>query len=293
VKSRLLLGYAAAQALAIGGYFFVPLDSLAHVAWQVALGWTTAGFALAGARREAQGRGPWYLFAAGIFLNATGPLVDAIIERWFGVVASPNLADAFWLGLFPGLIGGMGVLVYRRSLGSDFGTLALGTLTSTLTTTALGMLAWEIIIRPQAIDANVGVIDRMLVAAYPVGDLVVLALMLRLLLGGGMRNPALGLMLASMACFLGADVGWAVHVQRGLAVGSVLQHLLEMASLTAYALLGAAALHPAKQAVGTAADEAAPRASRPALVALGLSALSAPAVLAVEALLDLVYDVIS
>jgi hypothetical protein len=290
--ARLLRYHVALQAIVIASYGFVPLDGWVHIVWQVVAGWGAAVVVVGSARRAAGPAAlPWYLFGGGIFLNATGPLVDRIAKVGFAA-ASPNVGDLFWLALFPGLIAGMAVIVYRRSVRADFGTLALGTLVSTIITTVLGMLAWDLVIRPEAVNRSVVVLDRIVVVAYPVGDLVVLSLMLRLLLGGGRRNAALRLMLGSLCCFLGVDAVWAVHVQSGVDPSSAGEHLLEMGSMSAYALAGAAALHPAMRALTVPAPEQDARSRRPAVAALAVSALIAPIVLGIEALLDLVYDVV-
>ena len=45
---------------------------------------------------------PWYLFAGGVFLNASGILVEAYLSRNVVDPPYPSLADVFWLALYPG-----------------------------------------------------------------------------------------------------------------------------------------------------------------------------------------------
>src|SRR5207245_1367255 len=80
-------------------------------------------------------------------------------------------------------------------------------------------------------------------------DRIVLGMMLRFLVGGGGRSWVFRLLVMSLIAFLSADLGWAVLMQLGGTSGPIAQHLLEMASLSAFALIGAAALHPSAAAV--------------------------------------------
>ena len=290
MSSRLFTAYAAAQAILIGVFCFLPSGSWLATVWQVAIGWLATGFVLARTRAPELSKGVWYLFALGLFLNASGILVEQLLERYLAVAApGPSLADAFYLGLFPCVIAGLAVLVYRRSADDDAGWIVASTAISTVITIGLGLVAWELVIVPQAVLEDVSVAQLMVVTAYPMGDLVLIALALRLVFSGGLGNPAFGLLFTSILCFLGADMGWVVPLRTGEPLSEAIRHVLAATSLAAYALLGAAACHRSFPELVQISRRGPARPTPAMLGSLAVSLLIAPTVLAVEAVLDKLY----
>jgi hypothetical protein len=287
VQSKLLRGYSVGQALSIAAFFFIPVESWLHALWQVAVGWAGAAFVLVGLRRfRPEGTLTWYALSASVFLNASGLLVEVIGERFFGIYSTPSAADLFFLSLFPGLILGLGSLVYRRSAAEDLGALLINTFVCAMVSGALAIVAWEFIVWQTNTDSTLTIAKRMVVTAYPLGDLILIALVLRLVFAGGARNAAFVLMVVALCFFLGADIGWAGLLRSGKSPGNTGRHLLEMASMSAFALLGAAALHPAVKKFGRAEQPADPRLRALRWVALLVSILTAPGMLLAQALLD-------
>jgi diguanylate cyclase len=286
-ESRLLRSYAAGQVLSIVAFFFIPIEGWLHALWQVGVGWAGATFVLVGMRRfRPEGTLAWYALSAGVFLNAGGLLVEMIGVRFFHITSAPGPADLFWLSLFPGLIIALGTMVYRRSACEDLAALALNTIVCALVATALAIVAWEFIVWQTHTDPHLSLSKRMIVTAYPLGDLIVLALLLRLVFAGGARNAAFALIVLALAFFLGADIGWAGLLRAGKTPGPMLRRLLEMASMGAFALVGAAALHPAVRRIATSDEMPRPDTARARWVALMVSILTAPVVLLAQALLD-------
>jgi HPt (histidine-containing phosphotransfer) domain-containing protein/two-component sensor histidine kinase len=288
VRSKLFAGYAAAQALAIAIYFFVPAEHVAHTVWQVAVGWGSAVFVGVGVRRR-RIASPllFYLFGAAVLLNATGILVAAVLTNGSGAAPTgPSVADVFYLGMFPGFVGGMALLVRRRSVDADWATLV----DTTIITTGLGLLSWVFIIRPQMAVPHVHVVNLAVVLAYPVGDLVVLAMMVRLVLGGGIRNGSFRLLVSCMLAFLGADIGWAVFGHLGREPSQSAARLLEMGSMAAFALVGASVLHTSVAEVAKPGARHEARLSPTLLAGLTVASLIAPAVLFTQAVRGTIRD---
>jgi hypothetical protein len=286
VRSRLLPSYAAAQAALILGSIFVPREGWPHAIWEVVVGWAGAAFVLVGARRfRPRGVAIWYVIGAGIFLNTSGLIVDSILIRVFAVTESPSIADLFWLSLYPGLITGLSSFVYRQTLGEDLDPMLLRTGACAVVSVILGIFAWELIIWPHN-DHRITLIWRMVVAAYPLADLILIALVLRLLMGGAARNRAFVLIAVSVLGFLIADIGWAVILRSGTQPTPGVQHLLEFCSMGGQALIGAAALHPAMAAIAPAPPGPPRRLGGLGWTALAVLVLTSPVVLVAHATLD-------
>jgi hypothetical protein len=289
----LFVGYAMAQALNIIAFVLVPTTGWTHVVWQMLTGAAGAVFVVVGVRRaRIEGALPWYLFAASTFLCASGVLVEAALDHFLGITESPNLADLFWLALYPGLLGGLASLVYKRSAGQSAGAIMGSTLMSALFTIGVGLFAWESIVW-RADGQSIDLWKRLIVTAYPLGDLAVLAFVLRLLFGAGSRSLAFGLIVLSIACHLGADIAWAYFLRSNTEPDATVRQILEATSLAAHALMGAAALHHSMSEVAlspVAAGEER-RTSSVAWIALAVSASAAPALVALETILDHLYHV--
>jgi hypothetical protein len=294
VKADLPLVYRLAQALLIGSFWLLPASGWAHVGWQVAAGWAGGAFVLVGVRRARLADAlPWYLLAGGVLINSSGILVEEILERYFHITTSPTLADAFFFGLYPPLIASLAVLVYRRSAGQVFESLMPSTLMSAVFTMGLGLFAWEFIAWQPSGGHAITLLKRIVVTAYPLADLTVVAFMLRLIFGGGARTPASALIVAAVTGLLGADIVWAVFLRSGVEPEPGTRRLLETLAMAAFALVGTAALHPSMPDVAPRVqrDAVAARSTGPAWATIAVSGLAAPAVLLVEALLDTLYHV--
>jgi diguanylate cyclase (GGDEF)-like protein len=111
-----------------------------------------------------------------------------------------------------------------------------------------------------------------------------MGLMLRLLMGPGPRSPALNFLCLALLCDFGVSTGWALLIPVGASPGRVLQHFLDAGAMTAYALVGAAALHPSAAKIALPASPRPPGLSAPLLLGLGAVSLLAPSLLALQSL---------
>jgi len=160
-------------------------------------------------------------------------------------------------------------------------------------TTGLGLLAWVFLIRPAAGDPTIGLLGHAVSVAYPVGDVVLLAMMVRLQLGSGIRTPAFRLMMGCLLGFLAGDLVWAAVNQLGVEPGEVGERSLNLVYLFAYVLCGAAALHPSVRGLGSPDVPRPQRLSPGLLVLLTAASLVAPGVLAIEVARGAVTDGVS
>src|SRR3954454_6543947 len=230
--------YLAAALAAIAVFSVLPAGSWLQTLWGSGIGLAAAACIVVGIRRyRPSGSAPWWLFAAGIAANAAGGIVEAVNGRILHIDAFPSTADVFYLGLYPGLAAGLALLIRRRSPERDWAALV----DSTTITTGLGLLSWVFLIRPAASDPSIGLLGHVASVAYPVGDIVLLALLVRLLFGGGRRGEAFALIAGSLGLFLFGDVAWAIVNQVGYEPGTAGERALQCVFLLAYALFGAAA----------------------------------------------------
>ncbi|WP_433717263.1 GGDEF domain-containing protein [Actinoplanes sp. CA-051413] len=276
--------YAAAMALAIAGYQLIPENGWWESTWEVAIGYAGTAAILLGVRRlPLADRLPWWCFAAGVFSNATGIGVAIYSDQVLGWSDMPTPSDPFFLGLYPACALGLALLIRRRDRRRNWTAMV----DATTITTGLGLLAWVYVIHPAAQDADMSVLGRTVQVAYPVGDLLLLAMMTRLLRTGGSRGAPFWWITGSLAAFLIGDTTWVllgnlgdfgVHLEEVL----WFRRGLDEVFLVAFTLFGIAALHSGARELGVTAAPQPPRLGKVQLVVLTTTSLIAPAILATQ-----------
>jgi diguanylate cyclase (GGDEF)-like protein len=276
MSNRAWNGYLALSVAAVAGYFLTPDDSWTQTIYAELVGLLATGAIVAGVvKHRPAAKAAWLWFAAGQLLNVLGTLAEAVIGRVLHLETWPSAADALWLSLYPALVIGLLLLIRRRTEGHDWGSLV----DATTITTGLGLLSWVFLIRPVADDSSLSLVARVVSIAYPVGDILVLAMVTRLLVGAGSRTLAFRLLAGALLLYLAGDATWAVINYVGLEPGPAATKLLQMNFLTAYLLVGAAGLHSSVREVGEPATRRTLRLSPALLGLLTLASLLAPAIL--------------
>jgi diguanylate cyclase (GGDEF)-like protein len=275
--------WAAITVVVVAGYLVVPgdgvLDGWLVTGYKTSVGCLAGGALIAGAiRRRPRAMAAWLLFGVGVTANALGALVSDIYTKVIGGENYPNIADGFWLMLYPGLFLGVAVLIRARGTARDWASMV----DAMTVATGLGLLSWVFLMVPVRSDNALGTIGQVIVIAYPVGDIVVLAMLLHLVLAGGVRNPSFWLVCSSMGLFLGGDVAWATLSQLGVELPETPTHLLDMLFLLAYALFAFAAWHPSVVALGRPGKIKPPRLTPLQLIMLTTATMIAPAILAIQ-----------
>ncbi|GIE86378.1 GGDEF domain-containing protein [Actinoplanes regularis] len=276
--------FAALVFLALAAYQFIPDNDWWTCTWQIAIGWSAAAAIVLGARRlPRRDRTPWWFFAAGVFCNASGIAVAKISENVWHLDDLPTPADPFFLGLYPLCAVGMGLLIRRRDEWRNRSAL----LDAATITTGFGLLAWIYVIAPIDLDESMGRWAHATQVAYPIGDLLLLAMMVRLLRSSGSRGASLWWLGGALAALLIGDSAWVVLDNLGT-VGLTLEdtpwfrRLLESVFLVAFALFGIAALDPAATRLGQSAQKQTTRLGPGLLALLTGASLIAPGLLAVQ-----------
>jgi len=142
----------------------------------------------------------WLLLAGGFASWLIGDLIWGVhIVR--NQEPSPSIADLFYLSGYPLMGAGLLVAVRRRR---DFVD-ARATLDTALVTVVGLLLTWIILVRPLVVDDTLGAWETYVSCIYPVGDLLLLCITTRFLLGASWNVLALRLLTFGLAATLVGD----------------------------------------------------------------------------------------
>nr|WP_231126312.1 bifunctional diguanylate cyclase/phosphodiesterase [Motilibacter aurantiacus] len=207
-----------------------------------------AGMATAVASRRPCPQGAWWALVVALGCFVLGDALWMYYEHVLDQDPFPSAADAAYLGGYVPLLAGVLLLLRARrtdreaSAGLEAGVVAL----------ALALGAWEWVLEPTVVGGEGSVLARAIGAAYPLADLLVVAVLARMLLEGEWRNGALRLLALGLLCAVVADV--AFLVQEVYEVDAAVGQLSNCAFLLEYALLAAAAWHRAAATPPTPAE---------------------------------------
>jgi diguanylate cyclase (GGDEF)-like protein/PAS domain S-box-containing protein len=214
---------------------------------------------------------PWILIAAGQTLFVFGDIITYNYERLFGTeLPYPSIGDLFYLSVYPCLIAGILLLVRRRSPGRD----REGMIDSLIVAIGVGVLSWVFLIAPYTRDSSLTLLQKLVAIGYPVMDLMLITVAVRLAIGAGKRTPAFYLLQAGLVALFVTDslYGWILlHGGYDNTTG-----YLELGWAAFYLLVGAAALHPSAATLTQRTQEDATRFTRARLGTLALVSLAPP-----------------
>jgi diguanylate cyclase (GGDEF)-like protein/PAS domain S-box-containing protein len=183
-------------------------------------------------------RAAWILFIVGNFLFFAGDLYTYSYPKLFGVeVEFPSLGDAIYLTVYPALVAGLLVLVRRRNPRGD----RAGVIDSLILTVGVGLLSWVFLVAPNIHLSGLTLLEKSVSAAYPLGDILLLAAAIRLAVDTGKRAPAFYLLVGSIVSLLAVDSAYTFAL-----LTDAYNHQLsyDVGWIAYYLLWGAAALHP-------------------------------------------------
>ncbi len=189
-------------------------------------------------RNKPNDRLAWYLLAAAQALFVAG---DALTYNWQRLFHTqtpfPSVADILYLSVYPCAVAGLLRLMRRRSDGAD----RAGFVDALIVTLGAGLVSWVFLMAPYAHDSGDSLLLRLTAIAYPLMDLAVLAVLVRLAVGSGERALSFRLLIVGAIALLCTDAvfGW-INLHGEYTAGSP----LDLGWLAFYFLWGAAALHP-------------------------------------------------
>src|SRR5919202_134662 len=156
------------------------------------------------------------------------------------LIGGPSVVDLFYLAFYPFLVAGLLLLIRRSNPGRDLASLA----DASIIVIGLGLLSWVFLISPYIWRAGLTPGERLVSIAYPLGDVLVLAVAARLAIGTSNRPATWWLLTGSIVPLLFGDAVF-VFLQVSNAWGTWQhQQLLDLCWILFYVGFGTAALHP-------------------------------------------------
>jgi len=275
-----LVGLLVALALIVPIVVLDP-DSPAGVAVPLVIEVAAAAVLVVVALRMPTGaRLIWGAFAVTLLLTVAGDIVYDIQQYHFEDVPFPGWADPLYLASYVPEVFALVLLIKSRHPRFD----RAQWLDSAIITMPVAAVVGVYVLIPLA-DGNGLDWSSLVALAYPVMDVIVLAGLIRLLVGGGLPSPALSLLSASVATTLAADLAYNGLAAQGI-VDSTPGWMNALFSL-GMLLMVYAALAPGAREVRDPAPSSDRVISSPRAVALGLGTLALPVLIAVGVRSDL------
>jgi len=273
IRREPYLWWLIAGLTVVGAYFFAPdgIQDLVAPAMSlaVAVAILLSAFRYTGGLRVA-----WTLIGAAFVLTAAGDILWVLFEVVWEIEPFPSVADLVYLAFYPVIAAGLVALVRWHKVGDrdslvDAFIVAIGA----------GVLVWVFIMSPYVFDDSMSVIEKLVSLAYPVGDLLLVAVLTRLVFTRGKFSMSSTLLMLGIFTTLLSDAGFAVTALQGsYATG----HWLDAGWLLSSVLVGAAVLHPSTTRRATHSLSEVSTLPPQRLALLAAASMMAPAVLIIE-----------
>jgi diguanylate cyclase (GGDEF)-like protein len=182
---------------------------------------------------------PWVLFSAGLSLYGLGNVLWSLWIEHLNDVPIPSVCDGLWLTLYP--LSYAGILGLARGRGAR--SLPAGVwLDGLIAGTGLAAIGATIVFSPVLASATGSTAAVATELAYPIGDLLLAALVVGILTLRGWRvDRVWGLLVAGFLLLTVADCMYALQVADGSSSPSAMTNLMYLAAVS---LLAFAAWQP-------------------------------------------------
>jgi diguanylate cyclase (GGDEF)-like protein/PAS domain S-box-containing protein len=269
-RHHLLGGYAIWVALLTALYYALP--GLRAVTWGL-IGLSGVVAIVMGVVINRPSRKlPWLLLAAALASFTAGQVSFLIAQLIGAQLPFPSFADVLYLLTYPLYAGGLLTFIWWRTPDGDRRSL----IDALILTAGLGLLSWTYLILPYAHNESLTWLQKGVAMAYPLGDVLILAMLARLLAPGAGRSRCVQFLTVGALGVLISDVSYGLIQLHGTFHNGT---PVDLGWVVFYAGWGAAALHPTMtdltQPVGRQHVEVSPV----RLIVLMLASLVAPVVL--------------
>jgi diguanylate cyclase (GGDEF)-like protein len=273
LRRYVLGGYVIWWAVLVALYYGLP--GLRAETWGL-IGLSGVGGIVAGVAINRPSRKLPWLLLAGALTSFTAGQVSFLVAQLIGVeLPFPSFADVLYLLTYPLYAGGLFIFIWWRTPDRDRRSLI-----DALTLTAgLALLSWIYLILPYVQGPQLSWLQKSVAIAYPLGDVLVLAMLARLLAPGAGRTRSVEFLTLGVLGVLTSDVAYGlIQLHGGFHNGTV----VDLGWAVFYGGWGAAALHPTMTELTKPVTRQEAQVSRARLTVLMLASLIAPVVLFIE-----------
>ncbi|WP_432515112.1 GGDEF domain-containing protein [Kineococcus sp. SYSU DK001] len=221
----------------------------------------------------------WWTLTAGLLAWALGDITYAVCYTWLDWQDFPNVPDLFYVLAYPLIAVAMLRMARQARPGAD----REGVIDASILAVGFGLLSWTFLVRPALAELPQDLPAGLVALAYPVGDVVVLAMLVRVFAAAGHGSRAFGLMAGAASTMLLADALW----QWADAYTTNDATWVDGVFVVSYVLWGAAALHPSMRRLSDPSPSSRHEFSTLRLVVLTAASLLAPGTLALQLALGL------
>ncbi|MBJ7356884.1 EAL domain-containing protein [Nocardioides sp.] len=208
----------APLALLVAGYPFLPEGLVRETGYSV-IGLLCAVVGLVGLVRHVKGRRRgWQLVLGGFLGWVLGDVVFFLEQRVFEVEAYPAVSDGVYIASYGVLAYGLLVLVRRRGERSDLAAMLDGAILAAGVAVVVGVF----LISPIAADSSLSGAGKVTSSLYPVADVLLIGILVRLWTAPGARTAAFRLLAAALSSTLLADLVYNVTTITSESLASVL-----------------------------------------------------------------------
>lgn len=225
-------------------------------------------------------RWPWWTLAAGLLTFIAGDTYYNVMEEYFHASNPfPSPSDALYLTTYPLFAIGLSGLIRYRWAGHDLPSL----LDALIVTAGLALPVWVYLVQPLTEVDGLTWQQRAISIAYPLGDVLVLALLARLLTPSPVDGPnrSIQLLVVGTLTLLCFDIAYGILQLNAMWQAGT---ALDAGWIVFYTAWGLAALHPSMTALTAAVPQKQAQLPPPhRLVMLAGVTLIAPGILLYEA----------
>ena len=281
-RPTVLLLAAGAAFLAV--YFFLLSTDAQNIAYQLPGGFAAIAVLFGIRRNRPASALPWLLLAFGLALTSIGDWIWVVMDVVMGIEVYPSIADAAYLSGQALIVFAIVLLARGRVPGGD----RAGIIDALIVAVGVGLVSWTFLMAPLVADPLSSGLEIGVSLAYPLVDLLLIAVLVRVLLAPGRKVASLRFLVAALVLLLLSDFPYAVMVMEGTYYAG---HIVEFGWLAASFMWAAAALHPSMRRVAEPAP--AQEVSLPPwrIAILAAASLMGPGVLVLQRVLDQPIDV--
>ena len=214
----------------------------------------------------------WTLLLVGQLLYFAGDFYTySYPELLGGKVGFPSIGDAIYLAVYPVLVAGLYLLVRRRSPIPD----RAAAIDAVILTVGFALLSWVFLIAPNVHLSGLTPLAKGVSAAYPIGDVLLLAAVIRLAVDTGKRALSFYLLMSGIISLLVTDCAYNYALLKNTYHHQLVYDVGWIAYLVCW---GAAALHPSMRTLEEPAVVGRSHLTRLRLALLALACLIAPSI---------------